>query len=366
MSIVSGGSNDASVQAVLDQAVHLGLTPGVAAAVVGPNFAPRRFFSGHRFTPSLRDDSSPVGVDTVYDLASLTKLFCTTALIARAVDDDLIALDETPWPRWSGVTVAHLLQHTSGLCPHRPFHEAASQRGVVALRAGRDVVVDAVLATLPDDAPGTRTRYSDLGFIALGALLEDRHHNPLDVIFRQAFGDDGLRFVNLWRDGYHPAVPDVAPTERCPWRRRAVLGQVHDENAYAMGGVAGHAGLFGSLRAVESAALAFVGALQDRNSLLSRFARVEGERGLGFDKASVGGATGDVLGPHAVGHLGFTGTSVWLDPDLDGGTAFVLLANTVYPSRQGVVVRNKALRRAFHRAAVRGLVDDLAGNDDAG
>jgi CubicO group peptidase (beta-lactamase class C family) len=354
------------VQHVLDQAVREGLCPGAVACIVGVDGDSRRFRSGNRFVVDgveLGDEEDNV-VDegTVYDLASLTKLLCTTALLAKAVDDDAVGLDEVPFPQWDGVTVAHLLQHTAGLAPHRPFFELAERSGVVALQKGRDVVVDAVLAAVPEAPPGARTRYSDLGFIALGALLEQRLGDPLDVQFERLRGaTSGLQFVNLWRDGYHPAVPHVAPSERCPWRRRHVQGQVHDENAYAMGGVAGHAGLFGSLEDVEGAAVTLLRALQDDTTLrrFARAGRADGApRGLGFDRPSPGGATGDALSDDAVGHLGFTGTSLWLDPrpapGRDGGTAYVLLANTVSPTRDGVLARNKALRRAFHRAAALG------------
>ncbi len=339
------------MQAVLDDVVARGLTPGVAAAVVAADGHSERFFSGHKHD----SDSDAVDADTIYDLASLTKLLCTTVLMARAVDDEVIALDEQPFARWPGVTVAHLLQHRSGLCAHRPLHELAIRARATGQQQGRDLVVDAVLGTLPEAAPGVRTLYSDLGFIALGALLERRREQPLDQLFASS-SSSGLRFVCLGREGYHPCVSQVAPTERCLWRRRAVHGQVHDENAFAMGGIAGHAGLFGSLVDVEGAALALLGSIQ-QDTTLRAFARAHGERGLGFDKATPGGSTGEALGPASVGHLGFTGTSLWLDPDFvvddhaPPGAAFVLLANTLFPTREGVLARNKELRRAFHRAA---------------
>lgn len=370
-------STGSAIQSVLDDAVARGLTPGAAAAIVRLDGTHQRFCSGHRVgDDSVNDDDDAVDPDTIYDLASLTKLLCTTTLLASAVDDELIALDEQPFERWPGVTVAHLLQHTAGLAAHRPLHEQAVSAGNCGLRSGRDLVVDGTLHTVPDAAAGTRTRYSDLGFIALGALLEQRRGQSLDVLFAQHHrraaapadaqslappSDQGLRFVSLWKDGYHPLILQTAPTERCPWRRRAVQGQVHDENAFAMGGVAGHAGLFGSLVDVEDAALRLLRSLT-QDTTLRLFARAPGERGLGFDKATPDGSTAGVLGPRAVGHLGFTGTSIWIDPDVandDGsvGAAFVLLANTLYPTREGVLSRNKELRTAFHRAAVLGIAD---------
>ncbi len=349
------GERRVAVQQVLEQATSRGFAPGAVAAVVDEGGDRDVFVAGHRFPVDEGGDVAVVDERVVFDLASLTKLLCTTRLVAQAIDDEALALDEVPFPRWPGVTVAHLLQHTGGLPAHKPFFELAERHGVTGVRAGRDVVVDAVLSTPVETAPGARTVYSDLGFIALGALLEERLGDPLDELFARASSGPG--FVRLWRDGFHAAVPHVAATERCPWRRRAMHGQVHDENAYAMGGVAGHAGLFGAVDDVVDSAVFFLRALRDASSTLARFAFAPGERGLGFDKATPGGSTGDALGARAVGHLGFTGTSLWLD--IDAGRAYVLLSNTVSPTRSGVLARNKALRRAFHRAAALGEQADL-------
>ena len=343
---------DDDVAAMLEHAVAAQLAPGVAASIVTRGGLRRRWCRG-----ALTYDPGAFVVDddTVFDLASVTKLLVTTRLVARAVDEGSIRLDECPWPSWPAVTVAHALRHDGGLVAHRPFFEAARVRGVAGRREGHDVVVGAVFSTPPEAAPGDRTTYSDLGFIALGELLQDRRARRLEEQLVDVVpAGSGLRFVRLADDGYHPALPRVAPSERCPWRRRVVQGQVHDDNAYAMGGVAGHAGLFGSLVDVEAAALTLLDDVRGAGTLAS-WAASPGPRGLGFDKATAGGSTGDALGPRTVGHLGFTGTSVWLDPDLDGGAVFVLLSNTVHPARADVVARNRTLRRGFH-VAVAALV----------
>jgi CubicO group peptidase (beta-lactamase class C family) len=359
-----GDARGDAVGDVVDDAVARGLAPGVAASVVTLDGFARRLVRG-RLTGE--PGALVVDEDTVWDLASVTKLLGTTRLVARAIDEGVVHLDETPWPAWPGVTVAHALRHDGGLRAHANFFERARAAGVAGRRAGGELIRREVLATPPEAPPGERIVYSDLGFIALGALVEERRGRPLedqivDVVPPPASsssspssssgttGSDGLTWIRLEDRGYHPRLPHVAPTERCPWRRRTVQGQVHDDNCYAMGGVAGHAGLFGSLRDVEAAAVDLLRAIQ-RPGTLRDFARASGPRGLGFDKATPGGTTGDALGPNTVGHLGFTGTSVWLDPDLRGGAAFVLLSNTVHPSRDGVVGRSRALRQAFHVAA---------------
>jgi CubicO group peptidase (beta-lactamase class C family) len=353
-----------AVLAALQGAVADGCAPGVAAALVERGRGvTRQWCVGALAADDAIDGPHRVTPETVFDLASLTKMLVTTVLVADAVDDGVIALDEAPWPRWPGVTVRHALAHDGGLVAHRPFfadllHDPRRNLWVGRRRGGVEVE-GAVLGTLPERPPGERVVYSDLGFIAMGALVQSRRGANLDVMWAQhALGQGtGARFVCLEDDGYHPALPLVAPTEHCPWRKRVVQGQVHDDNAFAMGGVAGHAGLFGSLTDVVTIAARLLDQLVDdsdgRESTLWRWARIRTTaspaRALGFDVATAGGSTGDALSPRTVGHLGFTGTSLWFD--LDADRAYVLLSNAVHGGRDGVRERNRALRVAFHRAA---------------
>lgn len=332
-------------------AVGDGTTPGAAAVVLTGDGRRHALVAGRLH---YLEGARAVDEATVWDLASLTKLLSTTLVVARAIDAGRVALDDEPWPsRWPGVTVAHVLRHDAGLPAWQPLFEAARKAGICGLPGGARAVVDAALAVAPDAPPGERTVYSDVGFIALGAWLEERLGEPLDRLFERAadaYGKTALRFVRLDVDGFHPAVPNVAPTERCPWRRRAIYGQVHDDNAFAMGGVAGHAGLFGSLLDVEAAARFFLRALTaPGESTLASFAAPGGVRGLGFDRATPDGTTGGALSPRAVGHLGFTGTSLFVDPT-PPGAAYVLLTNRVHESRAHKE-RILTVRREFHRAA---------------
>jgi CubicO group peptidase (beta-lactamase class C family) len=350
---------------VLQAAVRDGLTPGCAAAVVDADGHVDRFCTGTLAADDASSTRHVVDEDTVYDTASLTKLLVTATLVADAIDDGVMELDETPWPRWPGLTVEHALAHSGGLPAHRPFFEALradpERSHLLGRQEGRDIILDAVHGTEPDTAPGERVVYSDLGFIALGALVEARRQQRLDALWlaHPSSRQTTARFVSLQDDGYHRALPRVAPTEYCPWRRRFVQGQVHDDNAFAMGGVGGHAGLFASLNDVCVLAQGLLARLRTPGDTLGTFAGYRTLshplRGLAFDVATPGGSTGDALGPRTVGHLGFTGTSLWLDPDAgDGGRAFVLLANTVHLGRESTLARNRALRVAFHRAAARG------------
>lgn len=347
-----------SVERVLSIAVNDGTTPGAAALVLTGDGRRRALVAGHLHR---LEGARAVDEDTVWDLASLTKLLSTTLVVARAVDAGRVSLDDEPWPTgWPGVTVAHVLRHDAGLPAWRPLFEVARKAGVCGLPAGARAVVDAALAIAPEAPPGARTLYSDLGFIALGAWLEERLGDPLDHLFARAaaaYGATGLRFVRLDVEGFHPAVPNVAPTERCPWRRRALFGQVHDDNAFAMGGVAGNAGLFGSLLDVEGAARFLLRALSEPGeATLAAFAASAGVRAVGFDRAMPNGTTGGALSARAVGHLGFTGTSLFVDP-APPGAAYVLLTNRVHESREHKE-RMLEMRRAFHRAAAAWVRDD--------
>lgn len=355
-----------ALRALLDRAVSEGVTPGLVAVAANGGEGGLRFVHA---AGRLRydEDAFAVEPDTIYDLASLTKALSTTLLAAVAVCEGALSLDEAPWPSWPGVTVAHALRHDGGLVAWSPFYQRALDGRVVGLPAGGRVVVDAVLDTPPAAPPGAATVYSDLGFIALGALLEERLAGRLDHLFaraaREAWGESGLRYVPLFEEGYHPAYSRVAPTEECPWRARVVQGQVHDDNAFAMGGVAGHAGLFGSAADVEQAARHLLDATRSSDGglrgRLRAFALAEGTRGLGFDRATKDGTTGGALSETAFGHLGFTGTSMWMDPEGPGreGSLYVLLTNRVHPSRDGQGIRE--LRVGFHRAA-RALLDEAA------
>jgi CubicO group peptidase (beta-lactamase class C family) len=344
------------IQAALQSVVDDGLAPGVAVAVVGADSADI-FVAGTLSADAREGGPFAVTADSVYDLASLTKLLCTTVLVADAVDDDVIALDEHAFPAWPRATVARVLTHTAGLPAHHPFFAwligDPDRSWTVGQPAGRDAIVDAA-SRVSADENGAAVVYSDVGFIALGALIEARRQRSLDQLFSQhpLVQGTGLRFVDLSRDGYHPRAPLVAPTEHCAWRKRIVQGQVHDDNAYAMGGVAGHAGLFGSLNDMVVVAQRLLNRLLTPNDTLAAFARYRTEadpkRAMGFDTATPGGSTGDVFSEQTVGHLGFTGTSLWLD--LERAVGVIILGNSVHLGRDSTKNRSRTSRVRLHRA----------------
>ena len=308
-------------------------------------------------------DAPPADASTIFDLASLTKVIATTTIGLLQVSRGYLGLDDrlTGWSQhWTGsdresVTVRDLFEHCSGLPAYRRYYEHLAGRRAYESAIGRE----------PLDYP-TRARslYSDPGFILLGFLLEDSRHQLLDRQFdrwRDRIGiTEPLQFnpPASWRDR-------IAPTEDDPWRRKLIVGEVHDENAAALDGVAGHAGLFGTAAAVGAAGRWWLSLLRGnddaRTAVPARDAAVfatrstvpGSSRAIGWDTMLTTSSCGTCLSPRAIGHAGFTGTTLWIDPEHD--VYFVLLSNRVHPTRHND--RIQPVRRAFHDAAIADLLE---------
>ena len=368
--------------ALLEGATAAGVAPGCVALVWrGGAVLYHEAHGALASHPAASVAQVSTGRGTVYDLASLTKVLATTTLAAIAVEAGRVALDSPVPAPWAaacpGARLGDLLSHSAGLPAHREFFARFKDREAAGARA----ILAAVSATPPECRPGERAIYSDLGFMILGAWLEEIFAGPLDQVFADKvawpLGLDGgeparLGFRRLTAArGPSPAVaPRVAPTEvydralhpegapsyfGIRERDRLAHAEVHDDNCFAMGGVAGHAGLFGDAEAALTVAEAWLsgGIPGLSRATAARFwaaPQVSGStRRLGWDGATPGGATGDALSPAAVGHLGFTGTSVWIDPAL--GAIYVLLSNRVHPRREQPAIAG--LRAGFHRLAAR-------------
>jgi CubicO group peptidase (beta-lactamase class C family) len=292
---------------------------------------------------TYEEDAAAVGAETVYDLASLTKVMVTTTAAMILVDEGALNLDASvahflPEARRTDldhVTLAHLLSHSAGLPAWAPLYLDTK---------GPDEYVRRIAATALERPPGTVSVYSDLGFILLGVALERAIGETLDAFAsRRIFRP--LRMSE--RTGFRPPAslqPEIAPTEDDPWRGRLVRGEVHDENAFALGGVAGHAGLFGPMTDVMLFVLAMAdgGAPLVQPETLDRFAApcgVPGSSfGLGWDRPSGETSTaGRLLSRASIGHLGFTGTSFWIERE--SGTFVILLSNSVHPRRGNAGLR---------------------------
>ena len=303
----------------------------------------------------------PATLETVFDLASLTKVIATTTITMRAVETGALGLETRVadlLPTWrgddrAGVTIRHLLDHSSGLPAHRRLWEQAR---------GRDAFEHLIAALPLESAPGTRAVYSDLGFMLLGFILADVLGRPLDGLW------DDWRRLSLPRDtpitfGTATTAAPIAPTENDPWRGHVLRGEVHDENAAALGGVAAHAGLFGTARAVGAFARLVLQTFRSptplgQPDLMRVFAspsRPDASRALGWDTMRPTSSCGTRMTPTAIGHTGFTGTSLWIDHERD--VYVVLLANRVHPTRENQAL--PALRPAFHDAVMDALLEDL-------
>lgn len=316
----------------------------------------------------------PVGPSTCFDLASLTKPMATVTLLAQALSatspplalDDLLQAhlpDAHGTPR--GVaSVASLMGHASGAIAWRDYFEVTSalahrpRERAVALRR-------AVLQEPSFASPGVEAVYSDLGYMALGWMLQRRLGQPLDRLFAgRIAGPLGLQASGFRRLSLEATPVDhICATEvwppRCP-DGRALQGVVHDDNAAVLDGVAGHAGLFSTLGDVLSWARTWLLLATGREATGSAIAPAVARRllssaaapgtswRLGWDTPSeTGSSAGGLISRRAFGHLGFTGTSVWVDPTRDA--AVVLLTNRVHPSREPHQPI-KRLRPAVHDA----------------
>lgn len=283
--------------------------------------------------------------DTIFDLASLTKVVATAPLIMSLVEDGLLRLDEPVsyyFPSFSGgkkdkVTIWHLLTHTSGLPAHVHLY---------SLLGSRDEVAGYITSLDLAYEPGSRVVYSDLGFILLGFIAEKATGEGLDVAARERI----FKPLGMSETMFKPAgdfKERCAATEYCCLRRRYLKGEVHDENAWFMGGVAGHAGLFST--AVDLAVFGQMmlngGRYGGRRILSSAAVKAMvrnhtgglGEpRGLGWAINERPCSCGDLMSPRAYGHTGFTGTSLWIDPENE--VVVVFLTNRVHPTRQNTCI----------------------------
>jgi CubicO group peptidase (beta-lactamase class C family) len=327
----------------------------------------------------------PVQPTTVYDLASLTKPLATVTsillLIQRAkvalLDPVQKVLAELEGAPIGQATVRELLTHSSGLPGWRPFYERLDARGLVSEFSGGDQPVKQHVLEMIRDEPliyprGMRSVYSDLGFMLLGFLVERLSGMALNLWCEEAIvrplQADPLMFCptagRAHLDVVRPIVDvsRIAPTEQDEWRGRLLRGEVHDENAAAMGGVAGHAGLFGTAESVLAVSGAWLRGYHGKESILDgklvrqfttrQPSAAQSSWALGWDTPSAPSSSGSSFSERSFGHLGYTGTSLWIDPLCE--LEVVLLSNRVYPSRKNEKI--KAFRPSIHDLVYREFV----------
>ncbi len=354
----------ARIDALVDSAVADGVAPGATVAIGRTD--------GFRWTRSYGalDTIGPVaGVPTssttIWDLASLTKVIGTTSATMLLVDDGALTLDDRvvdhlpAWaegdPRKADVTIRQLLTHRAGLPAFRRWYLEFE---------GRDAYDRAIDLEALEADPGERYEYSDIGVMTLARVLEGVSGQPLDALLEdRLFGP-----VGMVDTGFVPAEAArarIAPTEiDTIYRGYHVHGEVHDENAHAYGGVAGHAGLFSTAEDLARFARMMLreGVTDEGERVLAaatvrEFTRRQTDgssRGLGWDTPSGSNSSaGRWMTSSAFGHTGYTGTSIWIDPDLD--LFVIVLTNRVNPTRANT--RHAPMRREVANLAVQALTD---------
>lgn len=351
----------------MKEALEQGIFPGAVLLVSDKGeIVLRKAYGFSAILPERR----PMHEETLFDLASLTKPLATAAVLMILAGENRIGLDQRLKEFFSldkddpksDITVRQLLCHSSGLPAYRPFYKRLRFRP----EGDRKGILRRWLLSEPLIAkPGENAVYSDLGFMLIEWIIEKVSGLSLDrfaveKIYRRA-GLDSLSFRPI--GGPSAGSADIAATEDCPWREKVLCGEVHDDNAYAAGGVCGHAGLFGNADDVCSLVTLFKKAYSgERSDLFSPeivaafFVRQNMPEGstwaLGFDTPSeVGSSAGRHFSRNTVGHLGFTGVSFWMD--LEKEVVIVLLTNRVHPSRENEKIRT--FRPVIHD----GIMDNI-------
>ncbi len=332
--------------------------------------------------------------ETCFDIASLTKPFCTATVAMQLVAEGLLKLDDSVYQWLAGarqpvhrqITVRHLLNHTSGMPAWQPYYREMPSE-LIGTEAGKRLLLGECYNEPPVAEPGQKTIYSDIGYILLGEILEQAAGAPLDELFsRRVAKPLGLQesfFLRVkhgigGRRSYGSADQHVptpkhgfpgerrermagehrrfAPTEDCPWRERVVHGEVHDQNAYALGGVAGHAGIFSTARELHRFTAELTRCYRGESKwipqpVVREFLQVNTQKPegdafvLGWNRPSRrNSASGHHFSANTIGHLGYTGCSIWID--LNEDFWIILLTNRIHPSSTNE--RIKAFRPKIH------------------
>lgn len=299
----------------------------------------------------------PVQADSLYDLASVTKIIVTCALM-RQFQEGLVRLND-PIGRFlptyqnhpkGAITLLELLTHTSVIPGQLQLYRHAHSR---------EDLLEAIRWQVPRADSPNRVAYTSKGYILLGEAVAAIDGTTLNqVVCRRV-----LQPLQMNDTCFNPAkdlLGRIAPTENCPWRGHVVRGQVHDENAVVMGGISGHAGLFSTAADVSRIAAAMLGAPETSTGapflhsaiialMTQNYTGGKGEnRGLGFLLAGPDSPAGDLMSPTSFGHTGFTGTSIWVDPEKQ--LYAVLLTNRIHPQRDNPAIFR--VRQIFHNLAV--------------
>lgn len=348
-----------TVSDAMTQAVSQGFFPG---AVLIVHHHKQLILHEAYGSASITPQKTVMTRDTIFDLASLTKVVATTTAIMCLIADRQLSLQDRVSrfvPDYlsqekQSITLFHLLTHSSGLSDWRPLYREVSrltqeQSGVRNIVGAKSLLYEFIHQEPLVYSTGSKSLYSDLGFILLGEVIEKVTQKTLDQfceerIFKPLKMKETF-FLPLYTEPQMHIMKSrkIAATENCPWRGRVLCGEVHDENAYIMGGVGGHAGLFGTAQDLYI----FLTSLRGENGFLprnlvkqfvTRQTLIPGTCwALGWTTPSEPSASGQFFSPRSFGHLGFTGTSLWVDPEAE--LIVIFLTNRIHPSRDNDQIR---------------------------
>ncbi len=381
---------------LLDRGVNDGVFPGAVLVVAHGRQLLLQKAVGVKYLVDgdLPIDGSPVmSPDTVFDVGSVTGAVVATTLLMRMVELGKVRLDERVSryvPSFgvhnkNPITIGQVMAHCAGLPHWVPYFEellrenAGARMGILTSRGAREYVYNTINRSELKYEPGAKQLYSDVGLILMGHLGEILSGMSLErAAQKYVFQPLGLKsssYIDLAlikRRGIHPVTGMIAPTEECPWRKRVIWGEVHDDNAWAMGGIAGHSGLFSTARDLHLFSSELVAAYHGQ----SEFLRPETVRQFWNGPTSLGPQGGAAavstvgsyrygwdspndengmseagLSPRAVGVCGFTGCSVWIEPEQ--AIQITLMSNRIHPSRSNKKIR--AFRSQLHQAVMRSV-----------
>jgi len=350
--------------AVLDKAIEDEIFPGAQVFIAKDG----NVIANQGFGKQTYDEDSPlVNPQTIYDVASLTKVLTTTPVAMKLISQKKLSLNHEVsqfHPKFTGegkekITIRHLLTHSSGIEPYVKYFLSENfntKENILNDILQRDLIFE----------PGTDTKYSDLGIILLTSIIEKIERKSIDVLAQKwVFSPIGMQ-----RTFYNPdsmLLSEIAPTEYdSVFRKTLVHGIVHDENTYLMDGISGHAGVFSTAEDIGKYAQMmlnkgnWLGTRIFKSSLISEFTSkqnipFDSDRAIGWDTPSQNGksSAGDYFSKLSFGHLGFTGTSLWIDPEEE--IIVVLLTNRVHPTRNKSGIYQA--RREFHASVMQKLLD---------
>jgi CubicO group peptidase (beta-lactamase class C family) len=342
--------------AILEEGIEQHVFPGASVAITSQNALVAHHGFGHY---TYEKKARAIDADSIFDIASLTKVVATTAMAMllherRQLDIDSYVIGTLPEfavgdERRDQVTYRMLLAHSSGLPAWAPLYKKAKNKANM---------LQAAAETPFASGPGSRAEYSDIGFILLGEALEELSGSPLDSFCEL----DIFKRLEMNSTHFNPdkkSKPQIVPSVKGQEiRNRVIQGEVHDENAFTMGGVAGHAGLFATSGDLARFAHCLLrgGAPLWKPETVEMFTRREEtpagtSRALGWDTPSKPSQSGQYFYPGSYGHLGYTGTSLWIDSERE--LSVTLLTNRTWPDNKNQAI--KELRPRFHDAVIKAI-----------